>query len=274
MGLSDLESVLQEKKDIHLNKCSSEEDEFKYVIQKIIDSDIPRNEILVLARTNKQLNKISQAMNAKRIKHVVRSDEVRRISHAQKNSVTLATIHAIKGMEAEMVFVIGCSSINFPCKGSEHPVIAMVKIEEYDKEEEERRIFYVAMSRAKKSLYLTHSGKNPTYFISNKMKKIFENIEVKTKKNLKIESNSKFISNQFSDTINNLKEWRSQLGKELNIPAFVIMNDRSLNDVAEKMPKDSEELEKIYGFGPFKSSKYGEDILKIVNFKDEHIKNE
>jgi len=47
------------------------------------------------------------------------------------------------------------------------------------------------------------------------------------------------------------------------------MADRSLNDIAEKMPKDSEELEKIYGFGPVRSSKYGEDILKIVNFKEE-----
>ena len=123
------------------------------------------------------------------------------------------------------------------------------------------------MSRAKKSLYLTHSGKNPTYFITNKMKKIFENNKIKTKKNMKIENNPKFIDNQASDTIKNLKDWRSQLSKELNIPAFVIMTDRSLTDVAEKMPKDSEELEKIYGFGPFKSSKYGEDILKIVNLK-------
>jgi len=81
-------------------------------------------------------------------------------------------------MEAELVFVIGCNGINFPCKGSEHPVVEMVKVDEYDKEEEERRLFYVAISRAKQSLYLTHSGNKPTYFITNHMKKIIEKKEV------------------------------------------------------------------------------------------------
>ena len=34
----------------------------------------------------------------------------------------------------------------------------MVKIEDYDKVEEERRLFYVAISRAKENLYLTYTG--------------------------------------------------------------------------------------------------------------------
>ena len=38
-----------------------------------------------------------------------------------------------------LVFVMGCNSFHFPCRGSEHPVIDMIKVEEYDKEEEERR---------------------------------------------------------------------------------------------------------------------------------------
>ncbi|MBT6956665.1 hypothetical protein HN997_05270, partial [archaeon] len=58
---------------------------------------------------------------------------------------------------------------NFPCKASDHPAIEMVKIDDYDKEEEERRLFYVAISRAKEILYLTHSGKKSTYFINDEM---------------------------------------------------------------------------------------------------------
>ena len=49
--------------------------------------------------------------------------------------MTLATIHSIKGLEAKLVFVIGCNEMNFPCKASDHPVIEMIKIEEYDKED-------------------------------------------------------------------------------------------------------------------------------------------
>jgi len=188
MRLPDLQSSIEGKKDIYLMKFTSEDEEFEFVIQKIIESDIPRNEIFVLARTNRQLNELSQLMKAQDVKHVVRSDEMRKSITARKNDVTLATIHAIKGMEAEMVFVIGCTGINFPCKGSEHPVIEMVKVDEYDKEEEERRVFYVSMSRAKNSLHLTYSGKKPTYFISTNMKKMIEEKEVKDSQKRKLKS--------------------------------------------------------------------------------------
>jgi len=174
MGLADLQSSLAGKKDINLIKFPSEDEEFKFVIQKIIQSNLPRNEIFVLARTNKQLNELSAFMKKKNINHVVRSDEIRKNINASNNDVTLATIHAIKGMESKLVFVIGCNGINFPCKGSEHPVVEMVKVDEYDKEEEERRLFYVAISRAKQSLYLTYSGNKSTYFITKQMKKIIE----------------------------------------------------------------------------------------------------
>ncbi|MFW6122112.1 MAG: ATP-dependent helicase, partial [Petrotogales bacterium] len=107
MRLADLKSSNKGKKDIHLRKFISEDEEFEFVIQKIIESDLPRNEIFVLARTNRQLNELSQLMKVRGVKHVVRSDEIRRSIIARKNDVTLATIHAIKGMEAKMVFVIG-----------------------------------------------------------------------------------------------------------------------------------------------------------------------
>ncbi|HII29665.1 TPA: ATP-dependent helicase, partial [Candidatus Woesearchaeota archaeon] len=178
MGLADLESALGGEKDIKLLGFSSELAEFEFVIQCILASRTPRNEIFVLARTNRQLNELSEIMKSRGIKHVVRSDEIRKKPVIRENHVTLATVHAIKGMEAEMVFVVGCNSINFPCKGTEHPVIEMVKMDEYDKEEEERRLFYVAMSRAKKSLYLTYSGRRPTNFITKEMWNILEERQV------------------------------------------------------------------------------------------------
>jgi superfamily I DNA/RNA helicase len=52
----------------------------------------------------------------------------------------------------------------------------MVKSETYDKNEEEHRLFYVAISRAKENLYLTYSGKNHTYFINSKMLEMINNI--------------------------------------------------------------------------------------------------
>ena len=261
MRLADMQSSIEGKKDINLLKFTSEDEEFEFVIQKIIESDLPRNEIFILARTNRQLNELSQLMKVQGVKHVVRSDEIKKSITSRKNDITLATIHAIKGMEAEMVFVIGCNGINFPCKGSEHPVIEMVKVEEYDKEEEERRLFYVAMSRAKNSLYLTYSGNKPTYFISNSMKKMIEEKEVKVQPKEKAE----ISIDQSKDMITRLKDWRRKLSKEHNVPAYVIMHDRTLIDITQKIPRESAELEEIYGLGPEKIMKYGEEILKIVN---------
>ena len=174
MKLPDLESIIKANKDINLLKFDTEDAEFEFVIQRVLASDISRDEIFVLARTNRQLSELSNIMKLRGIKHIVRSDELRTSYIASKDEVTLATIHSIKGMEAKMVFVIGCTSSNFPCKTSEHPIIDMVKSDDYDKEEEERRLFYVALSRAKETLYLSYHGKNITHFINRDMKNIID----------------------------------------------------------------------------------------------------
>jgi superfamily I DNA/RNA helicase len=261
MRLADLRSSLDGEKDIHLLKFESENEEYDFVLQKILESDVSRDEIFVLARTNRQLNEFSELLKKKDVSHIIRNDEVRRSVDAGKDDVTLATIHGIKGLEAEMVFVVGCNGVNFPCKGSEHPVIEMIKVDEYDKEEEERRLFYVAMSRAKNSLYLTYSGKKPTYFITKTMKKMIEKKEMLAKPKKEV----KEIIGQSSDVITRLKDWRSEVSKIQNAPPYIIMCNKTLEDIAEKMPQEPEDLEDIYGIGPKKIEKYGKEILSIIN---------
>ncbi len=178
MKLPALEHSFEDKKQIKLLNFYSEEDEFSFVIDEVLKSKIEREEIFVLARTNRQLNELSRLMKLKGILHIVKTDEINKPVFEKKGHVTLATIHAIKGLEAEMVFVIGVNELNFPCKASDHPVVEMIKIEEYDKEEEERRLFYVAISRAKHKLYLSYSGKRPSYFINDKMMKMIDGVEV------------------------------------------------------------------------------------------------
>ncbi len=257
MSLTDLETSIAGKKDIRLLKFDSEDAEFEFVLKTITSSKIPRNEIFVLARTNRQLNELSILMKSRRINHLVRSDEMKRSDVAKENDVTLATIHSIKGLEAKLVFVIGCSSNNFPCKGSEHPVIEMVKVDEYDKEEEERRLFYVAMSRAKESLYISYSGKNPTYFITDDMLEIIGGT--------KQIDESRFTLSKSNDLITRLKDWRRQLSQEQDVPAYIIMLDRTIIDLAVKNPLTKEDLEKVMGLGPIKIMKYGDAILDMVN---------
>jgi len=137
----------------------------------------------------------------------------------------------------------------------------MVKVDEYDKEEEERRLFYVAMSRAKNSLYLTYSGNKSTYFISKNMKKMIEEKEITLQQKDNVETSMDLSK----DVITRLKEWRRHLSKEQDVPAYIIMPDRTLIDIAQKMPLKSDELEEIHGLGPARITKYGEEILKVIN---------
>ena len=66
---------------------------------------------------------------------------------AAQPGVTLMTVHAAKGLEFEVVFVSGMEEGLFPHQGMDQ--------EEARDEEEERRLFYVAMTRAKKHLILS-----------------------------------------------------------------------------------------------------------------------
>lgn len=72
------------------------------------------------------------------------------------NYVTLMTIHAAKGLEFDYVFVVGMEENLFPHTNS------MTDIKEM---EEERRLAYVAITRAKKKLFLTHASKRKYFGI-------------------------------------------------------------------------------------------------------------
>lgn len=253
MNLPDLEHTVPGENAVEISNFDSEPEEFDFIIKKIKESKVERKEIFVLARTNRQLKELSQKMKEKGITFIIRNDEINKTAVGGRNDVTLATIHAIKGLEAKIVFVIGCTSMNFPCRASDHPVIEMVKAEEYDKEEEEKRLFYVAMSRAKDKLHLTYSGKKPTYFLSQS---IINLIEGKKEEVIRIKEDSLFAK---------LKKWRLIKSKDEKIPAYCVCTDLTLMEIADKKPQSLKEMEGIYGLGPVKILKYGKEIMDVAS---------
>ncbi len=68
-----------------------------------------------------------------------------------KKAVRLMTVHASKGLEFEYVFITGLEQDLFPHKAMES------KSSKRD-EEEERRLFYVALTRAKKRIFISHAS--------------------------------------------------------------------------------------------------------------------
>jgi uncharacterized protein (TIGR00375 family) len=73
---------------------------------------------------------------------------------SKTEKVALLTMHAAKGLEFPVVFITGCEKDLIPLRPPEGAVQNI---------EEERRLFYVAMTRAKELLYLTYARKRNIY---------------------------------------------------------------------------------------------------------------
>jgi superfamily I DNA/RNA helicase len=234
MKLPDLENHKEGEKDIKLLNFDSEEKEFNFVANEILSLNIEKDQIFVLARTNRQIAELTKLMNQKQIPIIVKTDEINNPTYDKKDHVTLATIHAIKGLEAKVVFIVGVNEMNFPCKASDHPVIEMIKMEEYDKEEEEKRLFYVAISRAKQRLYLTYSGKRVSYFVNDEMMNLI---------------GSTLKGNSFSGRERQIQVWKEKKGefrdfKKEKEEESLILGKELDEDLKEK---DNEDMDEFVG---------------------------
>jgi hypothetical protein len=72
-----------------------------------------------------------------------------------------------------------------------------------------------------------------------------------------------------------LKQWRLDKSREEKVPAYIIIHDRSIDALVNNRPSSLPALLKIYGIGPSKVDRYGEEMLKIITkFPDISIGND
>lgn len=133
-------------------------------IAQFIAGGAKPSQCAVLTRLNAQQQVVCKALKAQGIAYRTRHDvgvqdtvlqdgnESRReameiLASRREPGVTVSSIHAAKGLEFKHVFIIGCSEGLLPY-GSPPPGDAL---------EEERRLFYVAVTRAEDSLHLSYA---------------------------------------------------------------------------------------------------------------------
>ncbi|MDF3077856.1 MAG: family ATPase [Sphingobacteriaceae bacterium] len=63
---------------------------------------------------------------------------------------------------------------------------------------------------------------------------------------------------------NQLRNWRNALATENNIPVYIVLPQKALNELVEILPATLEELETIKGIGKAKVKQYGKEILAII----------
>jgi DNA topoisomerase-3 len=62
-----------------------------------------------------------------------------------------------------------------------------------------------------------------------------------------------------------LKKWRLAQAKKEGVPAFRILTDRVLAEIADDRPATQEELLRVAGLGPRTVTRYGAQLLKILS---------
>lgn len=66
------------------------------------------------------------------------------------------------------------------------------------------------------------------------------------------------------EIIEALKKWRKRKADDMNVPPYVIFNDKTLMDIAAKKPVNKAELLNIYGLGTVKVENFGKSILTTI----------
>ncbi len=69
---------------------------------------------------------------------------------------------------------------------------------------------------------------------------------------------------QDEQLFDNLRQWRKNKASSLGKPAYIIFGDRTIADLVNQMPENTEQLSRVHGLGNSKISKYGAELLEIL----------
>jgi ATP-dependent DNA helicase RecQ len=83
-----------------------------------------------------------------------------------------------------------------------------------------------------------------------------EKVSLKTR----AESDGRFDADLFEI----MRKKRKEIADGVNLPPFTIFHDRTLKEMASRLPQTREELSQIYGIGAAKLEKYGGIFLELI----------
>ncbi len=153
--------------------------------------------------------------------------------------VNLLTLHRAKGLEFEAVFLPRLQERELPVRQAKTD--AQIA--------EERRLLYVGITRAKRFLWLSWSGK-PSRFVR----------EVASVK----DAPAAVGKAEWTPAGQKLREWRLERARRDAVPPYVVFHDSVLHAIAHADPGSLAELSQIAGVGPAKLDRYGDEVLAAL----------
>ncbi|WP_425954901.1 ATP-dependent helicase [Xylanimonas sp. McL0601] len=181
--------------------------------------------------------------------------------HAPKvEGVTLASLHAAKGLEWDAVFLAGTSEGLMP--------ISLAETD--DAVAEERRLLYVGVTRARVHLEVSFArSRTPGGRASRKRTRFLDGLWPEPdggRRTAPSRGRPRALLTGEHDAalFEALREWRRQVAVEIDKPAYTVLTDAVLAAVAEVRPSSASQLARIQGIGPAKIDKYGAAVLAVV----------
>ena len=186
--------------------------------------------------------------------------------------VTLSSLHAAKGLEWDAVILAGA------CEG----LLPISLAEGQAAIEEERRLLYVGVTRAREHLIISYArarnaggraARKPSRFLdglwptgqgSRDASRRQGRLSAKERSR---QSAADFEANNDPRTIalfEELRAWRSQIAKERSKPAYTVFADATLRDIAVVKPTSLPQLSLIRGVGATKLQEYGGPVLTLL----------
>lgn len=204
------------------------------------------------------------------------------------DGVTLATLHAAKGLEWDAVFLVGICEGSVPITYAQTPAAI----------EEERRLLYVGITRARRHLSVSWAQarspgqaarRKPSRFIvpllpdaladqkrasaekprSRKRSRQVSHCRVCNKPLTEAKQRNRVRCEECPSTYDevlfeSLRDWRRKRSEADGVPAYVVFSDATLEALAEVKPTSPDGLLAISGIGETKLTRYGEELLDVL----------
>ncbi|MEV6555283.1 ATP-dependent DNA helicase UvrD2 [Nocardia sp. NPDC051756] len=205
--------------------------------------------------------------------------------------VTLASLHAAKGLEWDAVFLVGVADGTLPIQ---HVLADDGSVADEAKLEEERRLLYVGVTRAREHLQLSWAlaraeGRRRTRRRSRFLNGLVPDdspasriatpvVEAKGMRPTCRVCAKPLIGTYATmlgrcrrcpaeldaELLVALQEWRAEKAEALQVREFVVFTDTTLTAIAEQLPGDDAALGSIAGIGQKKLEQYGGEVLAII----------
>ncbi len=181
--------------------------------------------------------------------------------------VTLASLHAAKGLEWDAVFLAGLTDGTVP----------IIYAQSDEAIEEERRLLYVGVTRARDRVFLSWAlARTPGARRSRKPSRFLDGLLAGRGAQSSGRSGAgrsasperdRRGANPAADADDplfvRLRTWRRATAKEQGVPAYVVFSDATLQAIAARRPGSIAELAGVPGVGAVKLDRYGAAVLEL-----------